>query len=407
MYINEFNPHWKENFSYTIPFQRDDFTTVRESIKQKHITNIIGIRRVGKTTIIKQIIDDLINNTSVPRDHIFFYSYDIEKDIQTSIQEFQNITNIDLNTEKTYLFFDEIQKVKNRQSYIKILYDMYPKTTIITSWSSMLHLQKRESLAGRIHDIVIPPLRFSEFLAYQKNDSRLKQPNIYTKELIYTLEQYLWRQFIDTIHLTDNQTFEYMNTLISKIIKEDIAFYFPIDYPDVLLRIFNIIAQSPGMMLDYKNFANDLDIDQRTLEKYIYYLQEWWLIRKIYNYSPNLIKSERKLKKVYLQSTSFARKTTITSELFENYIINLLQGEYFRRVGQQEVDCILVKNTNTIQPNIIWYEIKYTDKITKKTYTWIKALDSKYGITHWYIISKSITKQREKYKTLPRRELSR
>jgi predicted AAA+ superfamily ATPase len=59
------------------------------------------------------------------------------------------------------------------------------------------------------------------------------------------------------------------------------------------------------MLLDYKNFANDLNIDQRTLEKYIYYLQEAFLIKKVYNYSKNLIKSERKLKKVYLETTSF------------------------------------------------------------------------------------------------------
>jgi predicted AAA+ superfamily ATPase len=59
------------------------------------------------------------------------------------------------------------------------------------------------------------------------------------------------------------------------------------------------------MILEYKNFANDLDIDQRTLEKYIYYLEEAFLLKKVYNYSTNLIKTERKLKKVYLESTSF------------------------------------------------------------------------------------------------------
>jgi predicted AAA+ superfamily ATPase len=59
------------------------------------------------------------------------------------------------------------------------------------------------------------------------------------------------------------------------------------------------------MLLDYKNFSNDLDIDQRTLEKYIYFLTEANLITKVYNFSKNAIKSERKLKKVYLNSCSF------------------------------------------------------------------------------------------------------
>jgi len=60
------------------------------------------------------------------------------------------------------------------------------------------------------------------------------------------------------------------------------------------------------MLLDYKNFSNDLDIDQRTLEKYIFFLEEANLIKKIYNFSKNTIKSERKLKKVYLNSCSFS-----------------------------------------------------------------------------------------------------
>jgi predicted AAA+ superfamily ATPase len=59
------------------------------------------------------------------------------------------------------------------------------------------------------------------------------------------------------------------------------------------------------MLVEYKHMANDLNFDWRTVQTYIHYLEEAFLIKKLYNYSPNLLTSEKKLKKIYLNSTSF------------------------------------------------------------------------------------------------------
>jgi predicted AAA+ superfamily ATPase len=66
-----------------------------------------------------------------------------------------------------YVFFDEIQKVSDWQSKIKIYYDLYPNIKFILSGSSSLYLQKTESLAGRMFEEYIKPLKFSEFLRYK------------------------------------------------------------------------------------------------------------------------------------------------------------------------------------------------------------------------------------------------
>jgi len=401
MYIKQFNKHWEKDFFYDISFKRDYFEELKQKLENKFILNLIGIRRVWKTTLMKQLIDYLIIEKKINRKNIFFYSFDELWEIKEKIDEYVKITWINLEKEKIYIFFDEIQKIKDFQSKIKIYYDFYPNVKFILSGSSSLYLQKKESLAGRMFEIYIKPLSFKEFLRFKKLDYYLKETWIYKEKIIEEFEKYVFRQFIDTIYFREEEIFEYINSLINKIIKEDITSYFKIEYPDILLKIFKIISNNTWMILDYKNFANDLDIDQRTLEKYIYYLGEAFLIKKVYNYSTNLIKTERKLKKVYLETTSFCLGQEINWEIFENYILNLLDLEYFYRNGNKEVDFIEIKNKYSLKTELIWYEVKYKSKIKKQDIKWLKHFDKKYGLKEKIIISKDFSWEIEDCKIKP------
>ena len=64
-----------------------------------------------------------------------------------------------------------------------------------------------------------------------------------------------------------------------------------------MLKLFDIIASNPWMQIDYKNLSNDLWVDSRTIQTYFYYLEESFLINKVYNFSKNLLTSEKKQKK--------------------------------------------------------------------------------------------------------------
>ncbi len=388
MYINSINKHWKKDFFYDISFKRDYFERLLPKLDDKFITNLVWIRRVWKTTLMKQFIDYLIQEKGVGRKNIFFYSFDELWEIREKIEEYKKITEVDLDKEKVYIFLDEIQKVRDWQSKVKIYYDLYPNVKFILSGSSSLFLQKKESLAGRIFEYYIKPLSFWEFLRYKKIEHYLEDKNIYKDEIILEFEKYVFRQFIDVINFSNEEVYEYMNWLVNKIIKEDISAYFRIDFPDVLLRVFKIISSNPWMILDYKNFANDLDIDQRTLEKYIYYLEEAFLLKKVYNYSANLIKTERKLKKVYLESTSFCLNQKMDWEVFENYILNCLDLEYFYRVWNKEVDFILPWDKYALKPELVWLEIKYKSKIKKSDTRGLRHFDKKYWLKRQVIVSK-------------------
>ena len=181
------------------------------------------MRRVGKTSLMQQMIDYLILEKNIPRDQILFHNFDESIPIPDILQEFiESLHGNEMNSKTYYIFFDEIQKVADWQSKIKIYYDLYPNIKFILSGSSSLHLQKNESHAGRIFEYYIDPLDFEEFLRYTEKEKILSSPYIYREELSKEFELYLRRQFIDCIYFSDIEVAEYIQQLKNKILKEDI-----------------------------------------------------------------------------------------------------------------------------------------------------------------------------------------
>ena len=401
MLLDLYNPHWDKDFFYDIGFKRNLYKKIKKQINNRFIINISWLRRVWKTTLLKQLTDFLIKRNDVKREHIFFYSFDGAWEIEEKIKEYQKIFNINFFHQKVYIFFDEIQKVKDWQSKIKIYYDMYPNIKFVLTWSNSLYLQKRESLAWRMYEYTMKPLYFDEYLRFKKLSYFLENTNIHKDKIIREFESYIFRQFIDIIDFSNREAILYVNTLINKIIKEDISAYFNIEYPDVLMQIFKIIRTKPWMLMDYKNFANNLNIDQRTLEKYIYFLMEANLINKVYNFSKNIIKTERKLKKVYLSCCSFflwdVNRFSVSWELFENYVQNTYDYEYFWKLSDREVDFVHVNHKNDIKA----IEVKYRDNIKKDDLRWIKSFVKKFDVKEKIIISKSFDDNIDDVKIIP------
>ena len=386
MNLINYNKHWEKKFFYNFKIKRLYFNELSKKITSKFINLLIWLRRVWKTTLMLQLIDNLISNW-IDRDSILYYSFDNDKEMEDIINDYLKFSDKNLSIDSIYIFFDEIQKVENWQNKIKVYYDLYPNIKFILSWSSSVFLKSTESLAGRIVVSEIKPLFFEEFLDFKDKLYYLEKPRLYEWKLIIEFEKYLYRQYYDIINSNLLEAKSYTNDLKNKIIKEDARDYFDIKYPELLLRIFDIIASSPWMTIDYHNLWNDLGIDPRTIQTYIYYLEESFLINKVYNYSSNLLTSEKKQKKVYLNSTSFySWNWEVTGELFENYIRNYFNYKFFYRFNKNEVDFISVSDNNLIKA----IEIKYREKINKDNFKWLNYFEKKFKVDEKIIISKNV-----------------
>lgn len=386
----KYNRHWEKGYFYPYPKTRNLFKNIIGSINNRFIIELVGLRRVGKSTLLFQIINHLIKEKRVDPLRILYFTFD-EK--QISIDDLLNLyliqTEIDYKKEKIFVFLDEVQKLKNFQNQIKIYYDLYPNIKFFISGSTSLFIRKKtqESLAGRIFSYLLKPLSFSEYLNFKDKDGILKKPFLYKNDLKNEFDIFLTSQFIESIYLKVHERKEYFQSIIKKIIFEDLPNLFSFGNPQILFSIVKYLASYPGAIVNLINLSSDLKISNKTLSLYFSYLEDAFLIKKFYNFSKNLISSEKRLKKYYLASPSFSFSLADfvkSGSLFENYFASQTKAFYFwRDVYKREVDFIEVDE----EKNIIPVEVKYKREIDsldiKNLLSFMKKYQVKEGVIYY------------------------
>ncbi|MBC8184774.1 ATP-binding protein [candidate division KSB1 bacterium] len=396
MNLFKYNRHWEKGFLYPYKKHRFIFNTLIKELDSKQIVEISGLRRTGKTTLLFQVLNYLINQKRNPFSLLYF-TFDEEKLLLDElINDFSKQTQIDFKKEKIFIFLDEIQKLPDFQNQLKIYYDLYPNLKFFISGSTSLFIKKKtqESLAGRIKSLFLTPLCFEEFLAFTDALDILNNPLVFKTEIEKNFEIFLNSQFIESISMADiHSKKDYYVSIIKKIIFEDIPPTFSVSNPEILWQIIRMIAQKPGMYIDYRNLANDIGISNKTASSYLYYLEESYLVKKLYNFSRNLITSEKKLKRYYLASPSFSwalANFVNTSILVENLAASLKNYQFFWRDPYfHEIDFIDVTTNNSIVP----IEIKYKEKIQAKDIKNLLLFSKKFGCKKAIIFKKGVEKK--------------
>jgi len=169
MDLSDFNPWWKTGRvpAYAVGRKRKVFHETLPYLETRQVLLITGLRRVGKTIMMHQPIECLLDQ-GVDRYHVLYFSFDeVRQEPDAVLREFAiEILRKDLRDDHLFLFFDEIQKLKDWESKIKVLYDLHPRMKIILSGSAQITMWRgsRESLAGRFFDVRVEPLGFEEYL---------------------------------------------------------------------------------------------------------------------------------------------------------------------------------------------------------------------------------------------------
>jgi len=365
MDIYFFNPWWKDERvpPSLLGRRRKVFFEVKKYLNKKQILLFTGLRRAGKTTLMFQIINELLKKKTPPL-HILYFSFDEQRfEIEEILKVYESqVLKKPLSAVKTFLFFDEVQKLRGWENKIKILYDMNPRVKIFLSGSAHIGIYKntRESLAGRFFEFVVRPLDFEEYLEFKNVKIDQEREDLFMTELIANYESYLSTGgFIEAIEFEQSPDMlrrYFKESLIERVIFKDIPESFSVSHHELLYRIMNITASAPGLYLDYRSLSNDLGFDHRTIANYVLYLQYALLVQKLYNYSPNLFTSEKKLKRLYLSNTAFTFNLSPSVErtkLIEQSFVNMFEGRFFYRSPQKdEVDMVYIKDQKVIPVEI-------------------------------------------------------
>ena len=166
--LEEFNHWWLRGNvdpELALPFKRDNYQDIEKSLETRFILALVGLRRVGKTTTIYQLIQKLIEKVSV-KNTLFFSFDESPASLGDVLDTYREMHRKELRDEKVYVFLDEIQKCPNWENEIKKYYDLYPKLKFVISGSESLFIRKKtkESLAGRIVEFRLTTFTFREYV---------------------------------------------------------------------------------------------------------------------------------------------------------------------------------------------------------------------------------------------------
>ncbi len=346
--LPDFNPWWKAPFKAEYK-DRAVYAQIKKFLPLRQIIALTGLRRVGKTTLLVKTASDAVADGLDPKNVIYF-SFDEFKTIELRdvIRASEELLGKSFSNERTLLLLDEVQKLEDWENQAKALYDLHPQMKIVLSGSESLFIRRksRAALAGRIFEFRVEPLAFGEYLAFR--GERLTPPSLYARELKKLYDEYLKTQgFPELVGVHDKDIIQkyIKESIVDKVLYRDIPQLFPIRQISALEGLLGVLMDDPGQIIGPTSLGKDLDISRQTLSLYLRYLEESYLIRKLYNYSKSRSKVERKLKKIYpaIQSPAlfFKEDNQARSKAFECSVVNQLRAEYFwRDPYKNEVDVI-------------------------------------------------------------------
>lgn len=382
--IEEFNPWW---FTGKVPeellrnYRRKLFYRLVESLKKRYVASIVGLRRTGKTTLMHQLIQKLLDD-GTEKTNILYFSFDeYVESLDELLDTYRELKAKDLRGEKIYIFLDEIQKLSNWSNELKKYYDLYPSLKFFVSGSESLFVasKTKETLAGRINEFRLNTLSFEE---YAEIKGAVHAPANMKALFLKYMEN---GGFPEIIGKNRQEIKDYVRSVVlDKIIFKDIISIFGVKDAETIRQLVEIIASNPGMYLDYQSLAKQLDKDRRSIKNYIMMLNESFLVKFMGNYRKGRLASIRKLKRIYPVDTSIiiafsgAVDEKLTGQLAETIIVNSLHSNSFWR-NSHEVD-IVHKDTPV--------EIKYKRKIMNSDALGVREFMRRFGVKKGLIITK-------------------
>ena len=332
------NPHWEDNFFYPFPIKRNIFSKLKSVLPQPLMLSLTGPRRVGKTVLMKQLINQLIEEGYPRRNILFFSADDFFGEPLEIVKEWEKILGKKINGRNYFLFFDEIQNVNEWAKKLKLLYDNLGIKIFISGSASMQMRKGSESLAGRVLEFYVPPLFYDEYLLFSgKSKSELEEKR-WEEYQFYMMRQLPELSIYPTLDSKD-----YITSIVKKVIYEDVKKYFNVEETEVIDGIFKVICKDPGQIISVVDIAKDFGISRVSASNYLFALEKSYLIRKLYNYSKNPRKTETRAKKYYPHYTSLLSYSPPTEfgKIAETEVAWKTNTEFFWNERGKEIDFIV------------------------------------------------------------------
>lgn len=377
--LARFNEWWtteRVKESLLKPYRRSLFNQILKFLKDRQIVLVYGLRRVGKTTLLYQLVQQLLEDKT-DKKNILYFSFD---ESAVDLEELMDTYEKEVLKEKIdkagqiYIFLDEVQKLKGWQNKVKVFYDIYPNVKFFLSGSASIAIERgaKESLAGRIYSFELAPFSYKEFMELNGALFEFDDWKLHEKEAVRLFHDYIRKGgFPELLQESDEEKISayIKNTVLDRILLIDLPEEFGLKDVQLLKTIMEIAANTPGFILNYDSLSDDLKRSKQTIMDYIYYLEYALVIKPVSNLRAGFLSTSRKLRKIYFTNTGFYSaylnwpiEQNVFGKIVENAVLQEMGLKYYYREGKKEIDFIS-KEGKKILP----IEVKY-GKVEKEAF---------------------------------------
>ena len=364
-----------------------DEIAAKNILESKKILMVIGARQVGKTTLVKKILEG--KNYAYLN---FDVAIDKEKFLAASALAPRDARDYLGNPD--YLVIDEAQREPKTGAIVKGWYDSELPMKIILLGSSSFDLLNRfaESLTGRNEKIFLSPLLFEEIIRNQPwfNQKLPKEAIIAPfKEQIKTLltQSLVFGNYPEVA--ATNEKEKLLSNLAADYLFKDVLQLGLVKNPEQISRLLSLLAHQIGSEVSINELANNLAISRQTVEKYLDILEQTFVIFRLRAFATNPRKEIAKSQKIFFYDTGI--RNALLREfsanelrpdigaLWENWVVaefakkNLLEGNlanlhFWRSRSQSEVDLVIKRGDKISAYEIKWKKTGFSSKIFESQY---------------------------------------
>lgn len=335
---------------------------------------ISGIRRCGKSTLIRQLF--------LNQNDAYYLNFEDPRLIDFELSDFTRLEKLFYENNKKWLLLDEVQNINQWELFARSAHEKGIQIIITGSNASLLSRELGTKLTGRYKQLELFPFNYNEFLEFYKKD---RSPDSFS-------EYFDLGGFPEFLEDTDT---DYHRTLLRDIVTRDIAVRRHLTNETQILRLAVHLLSNIGKDFSYNKLSNLLEIKSvRTVIDYCDYLQQSYLIDLVPMYSTSIKKQIANPKKVYAIDAVFAQSNSLSfskdfGRRLENMVYNKLRYSnkeiFYYRNSNAECDFLVKTNEQISQAIQVCWEVN-NDNLNREI-NGLKAALTETGVSNGMIIT--------------------
>jgi hypothetical protein len=389
------NRHWEKPYDGLYP--RQMFPKLVSQLSARHIQVLQGIRRSGKSTVFKL----MINHLAASEDPMEIVYLNLEDPFFIKWSQSPEKLNEVIDTARKltgkkirYLFLDEVQAINGWEKYVKTVYDneVFEKIFITGSNASLLNGEFATLLTGRYLSSMVYPLSLSELLAIKNITSHVQMIRQKADVLALVDDMLRYGSFVEVFDSDEDLKREIVSTYYDAILLKDCVSNNHIRDIKSFRALSYYLISNITATYSYSSLGKAVGIHDKSAREFVQYLQQAYLLFELRLFSWSLKEQQNNRKKPYMIDNGFINLSFAFSSNSGRLLENLVFSE-LRKAGKEiyfynkgfECDFIIKNADHSLAAIQVCHEL--TDRNKKREVGGLKKMDAQYPTVSKTIIT--------------------